>query len=1272
MVPLSFAQRRYWYMHQLEGGETWNMPSALRLTGPLDQGALAAAISDVVDRHEILRTTYATDDEGEPHQRILPMAQASEQTRLSVVEVASEGVAGAIDEAVAHGFDLAVEIPFRAHLLRCSPEEHVLVLVVHHIATDGSSGAPLARDLAAAYAARKDGGAPQWEPLPVQYQHYTMWQREVLGELDDPDSLGAAQIEYWRDELDGVPQPLDLPLDRPRSVEATTHGDTVAFGVDPEVAAGLEKLAAERGTTMSMVMHAALAVLLSKLGGGDDIPVGTPIAGRTDEALADLIGCFVNNLVLRVDLAGNPSFTDVLAQVRNKALAAYEHQDVPFDVLVEAINPDRSTAYRPLFQVMCGWQNFEKPVLEFPGLDVEFVQALTSKAMVDLFFSMALDESGALRGDIQYVTQLFDRDTVEAVAARFARILEQLVADPGVCVGDIDVLIAGERERLLVEANDTAEPTLEQGLVDAVRRQAEERPQALAVIGEDESLTYRELDTRSNRLAHWLADRGVRAESLVAVCLPRTVNLMVALLAVLKAGGAYVPLDPDHPRSRIDFILEQVDPVLVLDADTLAGADCSQYPDAAPEVFVRPDNTQYVIYTSGSTGTPKGVAVPRGALANFIASTQRRFPLSPADRMLFSTTVSFDMANTELYLPFVSGATMVMATKDTVTDPSAVMALIRRHGVTVVQATPAFWQMLLTHEPNAAQGLRIITGAEAVPARLADTLAEQAAEVGNWYGPTETTTWSTMAPVKAGAGAPSIGTPIGNTQVYVLDSRMRPVPRGVQGDLYIAGDGVARGYQGRPELTAERFVACPFGPAGARMYRTGDLVRWDRDGRLEYIARTDHQVKVRGFRIELGEIENALARHPGVAQAVVVVREDREGDKRIVGYVVPAADSGVQADESADPLLAELSEHLRGRLPDYMVPSAVIPLPEIPLTPNGKLDRRALPAEHTATVAGQEPRDAHEAKLCALFGELLGREKVGIHDNFFTHGGHSLLATRLSVRIRKEFDVEIPIRTIIKFPTVAELASLVLIGSPMDNDDPFAVVLPLNSDPGTGKEPMWFFHGGGGLGWAYFSFAPHVQDRKAYALQSRGSDGVDSLVGSVAEMVDDYVAEMLKIQPEGPFHLVGWSYGGTVVQAVADALDRLGHEISLVAILDSQPGGHGWTEIHANKTLAEYRSELEDFFGQYIGTDNRQEFLDTMSKVLANNSNLMMDFESPVYRGDVLFFSATLQDEQYAHLWRPYVTGSIEVHDVHATHHEMNMPASVAEVFEVINRKLAG
>jgi nonribosomal peptide synthetase DhbF len=1279
VIPLSFAQRRMWLQHQLAGGsETWNMTAAFQLTGRLDQAALVAAIRDVVDRHEILRTIYVTDDDGEPYSRILPVTQAMAQTRVPVVDVAPSDVSSAIDEAIAHRFDLAAEPPLWASLLRCSPREHVLVLAIHHIAADGSSGTPLARDLAEAYTARRDGRAPEREPLPVQYKDYTLWQREVLGDVADPGSLAAAQVEYWRKELAGVPQPLSLPLDRPRSVEASSHGDTVGFMVKPEVAAGLKKLAAERGMTMSMVLHAALAVLLRKLGGGEDVTIATPIAGRTDEALADLIGCFVNNLVLRVDLSGDPSFTALLAQVRDTALAAYEHQDVPFDVLVESINPDRSTAYQPLFQVMLGLQNYEKRNLELPGLDVEFRQALTSTTQVDLYFSMTMDDPGTLRGDVQYATQLFDRDTVEAMAARFVRVLEQLAADPGRCVGDVDVLIAGERERLLGEVNDTVEPTLEPGLVEAVRRQVQATPGALALIGEEESLTYRELDARSNRLAHWLVDRGVRAESLVSVCLPRSVNLVVALLAVLKAGGAYVPVDPDHPRSRIDYVLEHSDPVLVLDADVLPDVDCSGYPASAPEVVVRPENAAYVIYTSGSTGTPKGVAVSRGAVANFLATTQRRFPLSSADRMLFGTTVAFDMANTELYLPLISGAAMVMASKDTVTDPSAVLAMMRRHEVTVVQATPAFWQMLLTRTPNAAEGLRIIVGAEALPGRLAEILADQATEVGNWYGPTETTTWSTMAPVKAGAGVPAIGTPVGNTQVYVLDSRLCPVPRGVRGELYIAGAGVARGYHRRPELTAERFVACPFGPAGARLYRTGDLVRWNRNGQLEYIARTDFQVKIRGFRIELGEIEHVLAGHPGVAQAAVAVRENQKGDKRIVGYVVPepdaaVADGAVQADEATGPLLAELAEYLRGRLPDYMVPSALIPLSEIPLTPNGKLNRRALPSEDANTVVSREPRNSHEEKVCSLFSKLLGREKVGIDDNFFALGGHSFLATRLSASIRSQFDIDMPIRTIMKYPTVAELAALLLVGGiPVDNADPFAVVLPLNNDPGTGKPPVWFFHGGGGLGWAHFSFVPYVQDRPAYAVQSRGSDGVSPLAESVEEMVDDYVTEMLKIQPEGPFYLVGWSYGGPVGHAVAEALDRRGHQVALLAILDAQPGGHGFTQIHAGKVLSDYRAELEEFFGQYIGTSNQEHFLDTMSKVLANNMSRMMAFESPVYRGDVVFFHATLKDESYAHEWRPYVLGSIEVHDVCSTHHEMHMPAAVAEIFEVLNLKLAG
>jgi amino acid adenylation domain-containing protein len=1269
MIPLSFAQRRMWLLHQMEGGsETWNLTGSFRLTGRLDEAALVAAIRDVVERHEILRTTYVMNDDGELGQRILPIAEAA--PRVPVIDVAPEDVSAAAEQTVGYRFDLAAEIPLRAALLRCSDEEHVLVLAIHHIATDGSSSAPLARDLATAYTARRDGRAPAWEPLPVQYKDYTLWQREVLGDLDDPGSLAAAQVEYWREELAGVPQPLDLPLDRPRPAQASSQGDTVRFAVRPEVAAGLDKLAGEAGTTMSMVTQAAVAVLLRKLGGGDDLTIGTPIAGRTDEALADLIGLFSNTLVVRMDLSGDPSFAALLAQVRDKALAAYEHQDLPFEVLVEAINPDRSPSYQPLFQVISAWQNFARSDLELPGLDVEFRQAITSTTQADLYFSMIADESGTLHGDISYATDLFDRETVEGMAARFERVLEQVVADPRMSVGDVEVLSAAERAWLLDEVNATVEPTLTHGLLAALDGQVQSDPAALAVIDGDNSLSYRQLDARSNRLAHWLIDREVRPESLVAVCLPRSADLVVALLAVLKAGGAYVPIDPDYPQSRIDYVLDHAQPALVLDGERLSGADCTGYPDTAPATVARADNAAYVIYTSGSTGKPKGVSISRGALANYLATTLRRHPLSPADRMLFSTTISFDIAGTELYLPLISGAAIVVAGKDVVTDPATLVPMMRQHGVTLVQATPAFWQMLLTARPDAAEGLRIMVGGEALPVRLAEALSEQAAEVANWYGPTETTIWSTTAPVKAGPAVPPIGAPIGNTQVYVLDARLRPVPRGVAGELYIAGDGVARGYHRRPDLSAERFVACPFGAAGARMYRTGDLVRWDRNGLIEYIGRTDFQVKIRGFRIELGEIEYVLQGHPGVAQAVVVVRDDHGSDKRIVGYVVPKPEAAPDGDAAA--LLAELPGYLRTRLPDYMVPSAMIPLAAIPLTPNGKLDRRALPSGNADTAVSQEPRDANEAKLCALFGELLGRETVGINESFFALGGHSLLATRLSVRIRKAFGVDMPLRTIIKYPTVAELASLVLIGGvPVEGGNPFAVVLPLNVDPGTGKEPLWFFHGGGGLGWTYFSFVPNVPDRPAYALQSRGSDGREALAGSVDEMIDDYIGEMLKIQPEGPFHLIGWSYGGTLAQAVAAKLDRLGHRVALVAVLDSSPGGHGFHQVRGDKTSAEYREELEEFFGQYIGIDSQQDLLDNMSRVLANNVSRMRTFESPIYRGDVLFFSATQKDEVYGHLWRPYVLGSLEVHDVSATHHEMNMPAPVAEVFEVVNRTLA-
>ncbi|MEU3730984.1 amino acid adenylation domain-containing protein [Streptomyces sp. NPDC033538] len=1298
MIPLSFAQRRMWLLHKLErGAATYNISAAFRLTGTLDQDALVAAIHDVVERHEILRTTYGTDDAGEPYARILPVAEAA--PRVPVAEVTPEELPAKVDEAVAHRFDLAADLPLRATLLRCSPEEHVLVLVIHHIASDGSSSAPLMRDLVDAYTARRGGRAPAWEPLPLQYKDYALWQREVLGDVADPGSLAAAQIEYWRGELAGVPQPLNLPLDRPRPAEAGTHGDTVGIEAPPEVAAGLQKLADERGMSLSMVVQSALAVLLGKLGGGEDVTIGSPIAGRTDEALADMIGCFVNTQVLRADLSGNPRFTDLLAQVRNKALSAYEHQDVPFDVVVESINPDRSAAYQPLFQVIFSWQSYEKPDLALPGLEMRFEQAIPSTAMVDLTFFLAVDGTGALRGDLQYATDLFDRGTAEEISARLVRVLERFAADPDLRVGDVDVLSARERERLLVEVNTAGGSVDEVTLVELFERQAARRADEVAVVYDGTTLTYGELNARANRLARHLIARGVGPESLVGVCLERSAELVVALLAVLKAGGAYLPIDPDSPADRVAHIVEDAAPVLLVTTDTtdavpdlahdlplvhldragaFDGESAADLTDAERRTALRPAHPAYVIYTSGSTGRPKGVLVPHRNVVGLFTAT-RDFGFGADDVWTLFHSYAFDFSVWELWGPLLHGGRLVVVPFDVSRSPADFLRLLARERVTVLNQTPsAFYQLAQADADADALGqdlaLRyVVFGGEALDLnRLTDWYARHAGDAPvlvNMYGITETTVHVTRVDLDEHSAARYRGGVIGpavpGLRAYVLDAHLRPVPAGVTGELYVAGYGLARGYHGRPGLTAGRFVACPFGEPGERMYRSGDLVRWGRDGRLEYVGRADSQVKIRGFRIELGEIEHALAGHPDVARAVVLVRENQEGDKRLVGYAVPAP--------GVSPTGEELSEYLRGRLPDYMVPSAVIPLAEIPLTSNGKLDKRALPAEDaTATAAGREPRNAYERALCELFAELLGLEKVGIDDGFFALGGHSLLATRLSVRVRDRFDIDIPIRTIIRYPTVAELAALMLAGGVPDDDaDSFAVVLPLNNDPGTGKNPVWFLHGGGGLGWAYYSFVLHLPDRPAYALQSRGSDGVEPLAGSVPEMIEDYVGQILKVQPEGPFNLIGWSYGGSVVQAVADALERRGHEVALVAVLDAQPGGHGFEEVHAGKDSSDFRAELEDDFGQYIRTGNRQRFLDTMSKVLANNTALMMDFESPVYRGDVVYFNATLEDTSYAHLWRPYVQGSLEVHDVRVTHHEMHMPGPVAEMFEVLHRKLA-
>ncbi|UXY31771.1 non-ribosomal peptide synthetase [Streptomyces sp. HUAS TT20] len=1043
VLPLSYAQQRMWFLNRLEetasgtAAAAYNLPLALRLSGELDTTALEAALGDVAERHESLRTVFPSV-EGVPRQRILDGDAA--RPSLTVVETAADEVVQVLAELSERGFELSKELPWRVWLLRVSPSEHVLLVVTHHIASDGWSMGVLARDLRAAYAARLEGRTPDRQPLPVQYADYALWQREALGDLDDPDSIISGQLGYWKQALAGLGEEIALPTDRPRPAVASFRSGSVPVGVDAATHARLVELAGRGRATMFMVVHAALAVLLSRMGAGDDIPLGTPVAGRGEPQLEELAGFFVNTLVLRTDLSGDPTFAELLGRVREADLAAYAHQDVPFERLVDELNPSRSLSRNPLFQVMLALQNVPEAQWDLPGLRVAPLPPMQAPpARFDLSVTLAEERDAdgtpaGLGGGILYAADLFDEDTAQRLAQRLARVLEQIAATPQLRLSDIDVLGEAERARVVEEWNDTARPLPSGSTVDLIAARAEDTPQATAVRCGDEALSYGELESRANQLARHLCRLGVGAESRVGLCLPRAVDMVVGELAVWKAGAAFVPLDPEYPADRLAFMVADSGTAVVLTtSEALAGlpleAEHVLLLDEAVEAIAAeseeplgsspsPDQLAYVIYTSGSTGRPKGVALAHGGLVNLAEAMRPVLGAEQGITTLQFASFSFDAAVLDVAVTLVAGGTLAIASSEERGDPAALAEMLLTSGVSVASVVPSLLGVL---DPAAVPGVsNWVLGAERLSADLAARWRAQA-RVWNTYGPTEATVISTATlledTLSPEAAPPPIGRPLANTRVYVLDDFLQPVPVGAVGEVYIAGPGLARGYVGRPGQTAERFVACPFAP-GRRMYRSGDLARWSADGQLHFVGRADEQVKIRGFRIELGEVEAALAAHPDVGQTAVVVREDRPGDRQLVAYAVPATDAEFDS--------TLLREHIAKSLPEYMVPAAVVELEALPLTVNGKLDRIALPALDQATRdESRAPATPTEEVLSGLFAEVLGLERVGAEASFFGLGGDSLLAMRLLARVRSVLDAEVSIRELFGAPTVAGIARLI-------------------------------------------------------------------------------------------------------------------------------------------------------------------------------------------------------------------------------------------------------
>lgn len=1155
-APLSFSQQRLWVFEQLEpNSATYVVSKALRLNGELDLAALQQTFDAIVARHEILRTNFLSVN-GEPVQVIKPARSvALPVTDLSQYvpsdrETELQHILQAEDD---RPFDLASDLMLRLRLVRLSEQKHVLIVVRHHLASDGWSLGILWQEMSVLYTAFLNQQPDPLPELPVQFADFATWERQWLtGEVLD------TQLNYWRQQLTGAPSLLQLPTDRPRPPIQTFNGQTESFHISQELSQRLQLLSRRSGATLYMTLLTAFVTLLARYSGQQDIVVGSMVANRNQREIEPLIGFFSNLLVLRTQLHGNPSFEELLKRVRHTALEAFTHKDVPFEHLTATLKPERSPSHTPWFQVLFMLQNFPMERPELPGLTVA-PMVIEESAKFDLTLTLTETADGLITS-LAYNTDLFDQTTIHRMIGHFQTLLETVVADPAQPVFSAPLLTSPERQQLLLEWNQTqlAYPD-EQCLHQRFEAQVQRTPDAVAVRFATQALTYSELNQQANQLAHHLRSLGVKPEDLVGICVDRSLEMLVAMLAVLKAGGAYVPIDPAYPRERIAYMLDNAQVHVLLTASALAAhlpdtdakiwqldrdrATWSGYSQENLPNLTQADHLAYVIYTSGSTGKPKGVQIIHSAVVNFLLSMSQQPGIQPDDVVLAVTTLSFDIAVLELFAPLLVGAQVVIASRAIATNGHQLAEILQRSNITLLQATPATWRLLLESGWTGRANLKMLCGGEALSRELANQLLPKGASLWNMYGPTETTVWSAISQVQPSDAPVHVGAPIANTQFYILDEQQQPVPIGVPGELHIGGAGLARGYLHRLDLTAEKFVTNPFAEPGSRLYRTGDRVRYRADGSLEFLGRIDYQVKIRGFRIELGEIETVLSQHPAIARCVVIDREDTPGDKRLVAYLVcsqvylPASD--------------EFRRFLQKQLPDYMIPAAFVALKELPLTPNGKIDRRALPKPDTIQTQRSAQflaaRDQLEAQLVKIWEETMGIRPIGITDNFFDLGGHSLLAVRLFAQIEKTFGKSLPLATLFQAATIEALAKMIREQNWLA---PWSSLVPMQ--PHGDKPPLFYMHAGGGNLLVYRELTHSLGiEQPIYGLQPRGLDGKFDPFQTIEDMADYYLAQILTVQPDGPYYLAGLSTGGMIAFELAQRLRQQGKEVALLTMFDT-------------------------------------------------------------------------------------------------------------------------